>query len=362
MNTSTPIISSDYLTRYIFPILENIQLPVAIIEPKFDTENNISDFSYVFINEFGSRSYSLPKEEILSLTFLELFPLYREKGLFDKLKSVFNNNENLTEEVVTRTNIRFNASKFDNYILINWIDTTVIQNQLSTIKILQNSNEELEQFAYIASHDLQEPIRMVISFTQLLQRRYADKLDDDAREFIAFAVDGAQRMKLLIDNLLIYSRANIAGKIEIVSVESVINDIIEDFKILIGETGTKIIYENLPDIYTDKSMLSRLLTNLISNAVKFKGKEKPVIKITVEKKNSEWVFSVADNGIGIEEKYFEKVFMIFQKLHVKTKYPGTGLGLAISKKIVEKLGGRMWLTSQPDIGSIFYFTIPVKEV
>lgn len=370
MNSSS-INFPNSLTKIIFPVLENMQIPVAVIEPQFNNINEIFDFSYVFINDYGSKSYSLLKENILGKTLLELFPFYTNNGVFDKLKSVYekdvqlnispNSPQRLKADVLP-SSISFCASKFDNYIIMNWLDTSVIRSQLKTIKLLQNSNEELEQFAYIASHDLQEPIRMVISFTQLLQKRYADKLDDDAREFIAFAVDGAKRMKELIDNLLVYSRAYIStGKYEKVAVESIIKNIQEDFKILLNETGTKITYGDLPVIYTDVTMLHRLLTNLISNAIKFRQKKAPEINISAVRNNSEWIFSVNDNGIGIEEKYYEKVFMIFQRLHGKSQYPGTGLGLAICKRIIDRLEGKIWLESQPDKGTTFYFTIPIKE-
>ncbi|MBN1526638.1 MAG: PAS domain S-box protein [Candidatus Omnitrophica bacterium] len=226
---------------------------------------------------------------------------------------------------------------------------------------LKRSNIDLEQFAYISSHDLQEPLRMVTSYMKLLERRYKGKLGDDADQFIDFAVDGATRMQKLINDLLAYSRVGTRGK-EFVPTdcEGVLSQVMVNLQALIKEAGAVITHDHLPTVTADSSQLVQLLQNLVGNAIKFRSKKEPRIHIKAEKNENEWVFAVADNGIGIEEQYFERIFLIFQRLHTKEEYPGTGIGLAICKKIVERHGGRIWVESRFGAGSTFYFTLPAK--
>lgn len=223
---------------------------------------------------------------------------------------------------------------------------------------LASSNEQLEQFAYVASHDLQEPLRMVSSFLQLLQKKYNDQLDETAQKYISFAVDGADRMKTLIMDLLEYSRIS-SDKQEhtLINLNELMFKTLQILKEITDECGATLIVPDLPTVYGNASQLMRLLQNLISNALKYRSDLAPVIEIGVEEKNNVWQFSVKDNGIGIEAKYFEKIFIIFQRLHAKTEYSGTGIGLAICKKIIDLHGGQIWVESAPDKGSIFYFTI-----
>jgi PAS domain S-box-containing protein len=222
---------------------------------------------------------------------------------------------------------------------------------------LARSNQELEQFAYVASHDLQEPLRMVNSYVQLLSNRYKDKLDKDANEFIAFAVDGSNRMRALIQSLLEYSRVNRAKPFERIDTNEVVKEVEHDLKNIITENNAVIKIENLPVIVGDTVLIGQLFQNLIINAIKFRGVDNPEIIISGKKINNEYLFSVKDNGIGIKKEYFEKIFTIFQRLHGADKYPGTGIGLAICKKIVARHGGKIWLESEPGKGSTFYFTI-----
>jgi PAS domain S-box-containing protein len=222
---------------------------------------------------------------------------------------------------------------------------------------LTRSNAELEQFAYVASHDLQEPLRMVTSYVQLLEKRYRDKLDQDANEFIAFAVDGSNRMRTLIQSLLEYSRVNRIKPFEPVNINEVMEVVLHDLREPILKTNATVKVEELPRIVGDHTLIGQLFQNLISNAIKFKGDHPPEIIISGKDNGNDYLFSVSDNGIGIDKEYSKKIFVIFQRLHTKDKYPGTGIGLAICKKIVERHGGEIWMESEPGKGSTFYFTI-----
>lgn len=227
---------------------------------------------------------------------------------------------------------------------------------------LKYSNAELEQFAYVASHDLQEPLRMVSSYMQLLARRYQGKLDPDADEFIGFAVDGAKRMQTLINDLLTFSRVGSRGKPLVhTSGEEALQEAISNLQIAIEESGASITHERLPQVKGDPTQLVQLFQNLLSNAIKFRGLEPPRIQVGVHQTESEWRFCVSDNGIGIDPKFADRIFVIFQRLHDRASYPGTGIGLAICKRIVQRHGGRIWVEAQPGMGATFYFTLPSKE-
>ena len=223
---------------------------------------------------------------------------------------------------------------------------------------LERSNQELQQFAYVASHDLQEPLRMVSSYLQLLERRYKGQLDSDAHEFIAFAVDGAMRMHHLINDLLAYSRIGTRGKpFEITSVEKALDRSLINLKVAIEESGARVTHDPLPTVLADDGQLVQLFQNLIGNAVKFHGEQPPQVHVSARRVDGCWTFAVRDNGIGIERQYAERIFLIFQRLHTRSEYPGTGIGLAVCKKIVERHGGCIWLESEPGRGSTFYFTL-----
>jgi hypothetical protein len=227
-------------------------------------------------------------------------------------------------------------------------------------KELARSNTELEQFAYVASHDLQEPLRMVTSYVQLLARRYKGQIDADADDFIDFAVDGAERMRILINDLLQYSRVTTHGKpFTPTNCTTTLHQALANLEVAIKESGAVITHDELPMVLGDETQLTRLLQNLIGNAIKFRKKEtRPEIHVSAERTTGEWTFSVCDNGIGIAPEYFERIFMIFQRLHSREEYTGTGIGLAVCKRIVERHGGRIWVESEPRKGSTFYFTIP----
>ena len=231
-----------------------------------------------------------------------------------------------------------------------------------TVETLKRSNSELEQFAYVASHDLQEPLRMVTSYMQLLEQRYKGKLDADADEFIAYAVDGANRMRSLINDLLSYSRVGRLGKpFKPTNCESVLEVVLKNLQTSVEDTGALVTHDQLPVVMADEGQLVQLLQNSISNAIKFHRKEPPRIHVSAHVEETEYLFSVRDNGIGIDPQYFNRLFKVFQRLHTKEEYPGTGIGLAICKRIVERHGGRIWLESQLGIGTTIYFTLSNKK-
>jgi signal transduction histidine kinase len=224
---------------------------------------------------------------------------------------------------------------------------------------LKRSNEDLEQFAYVASHDLQEPLRMINNYLQLLRQRYRDKLDANADDFIGFALDGSKRMNQLIHDLLTYSRVGTHGK-EFVPTdcEQALANALANLRVAIDEARAEIIRDPLPIVNGDEVQLTQLFQNLIGNAVKFRGEAAPKIHIGAQRTGAEWEFSVRDNGIGIAPEDFQRIFIVFQRLHSREKYPGTGIGLSVCKKIVERHGGRIWVESKPGHGTTFYFTLP----
>lgn len=228
---------------------------------------------------------------------------------------------------------------------------------------LVTSNSELERFAYVASHDLQEPLRMVSSFLQLLQRRYGEKLDDTARKYIHFSVDGADRMKRLINDLLQYSRVGTASlEIVPVNMNEVLDDVLLLFRNEVNTIDAEIIVQDLPVIYAGRSAMSQLMQNLVGNALKYRSVQRPEVVISAKEEETEWVFTVKDNGIGIDAKFRDKIFIIFQRLHNKDEFNGTGIGLAICKKIIERYQGKIWVESEFGKGSKFIFAIPKRNI
>ena len=226
---------------------------------------------------------------------------------------------------------------------------------------LERSNADLEQFAYVASHDLQEPLRAVTGSVQLLARRYKGKLDPEADEFIEFAVDGARRMKTLIVDLLAYSRITTRGSpFTVVDCESVLETALANLSAAVDEASASVTHDPLPAVWGDSGQLALVFQNLISNAIKFRSLRTPKVHISTQRENGTewWQFAIRDNGIGFDQRYADRIFVIFQRLHTTDEFPGTGMGLALCKRIIDRHGGRIWVNSSPNEGSAFYFTLP----
>ena len=320
-------------------------------------------------------------EDVIGKNFKEIFSLNVKNTylipIFEKLiKSIFEgeNQEGFDFRlerpigVHLWIHVEFSLIEIENQKLIQFIMQDITERKRSeqllqeSIEELARINAELEQFTYIASHDLKEPLRMISSFTQLLEKRYKDRLDEDANDFISYITDGVARMQDLIKNLLDYSKiGKLNRKFEEVDLNDVLKDVIDNLKPIINETHAKIIYDSLPRLFADRYELLQVFQNIISNAIKFRGSDPPLIHISAKPERMHWVFSIRDNGIGIDSKDFERIFIIFQRLHKAEEYEGTGLGLAICKKIVERQGGKIWLESEVGKGSAFYFSIP-REV
>ncbi len=279
----------------------------------------------------------------------------------DRKQRMFETEQQLTEEL-SATNEELQATSEE--LRTSNEELIITRNNLTElVGKLKTSNKELEQFAHVASHDLQEPLRMVASFTQLLERRYKGRLDEDADDYIGFIVEGAQRMKSLIDDLLTFSRLNTEPcNYEPVLIEVALDDVLFNLRSSIEENNAVITYDNLPTIMGDLPQIRQLFQNLISNAIKFHGDEPPKIHISVKEFEKEWLFGVSDNGIGINPNHQEQIFNIFKRLHTRKDYEGTGIGLAICKSILERHGGKIWVVSEENKGSTFYFNMSKSDI
>lgn len=280
-------------------------------------------------------------DKVVGLIF-SLFETTERKRSEEHIKNILDNEKLLTEKLqITNEDL---------------IDT---QKELGlVIKKLEISNKELEQFAYVASHDLQEPLRMVSSFAQLLEKRYKTKLDEDADDYIYYIVEGAKRMKDLIEDLLTFSRLNTQiREFENINMSNVLNNVLSNLHTSIEEMNARITNDPLPVIKGDPTQIMQLLQNLITNALKFHGREPPKIHVSAADLGGHWKFGVSDNGIGIDPSHQKQIFHLFKRLHSNSEYPGTGIGLSICKRIVERHNGKIWIESEPGIGSTFYFTI-----
>ena len=344
--------------------------------PLIITDNLLPDNPIVYANQAFLDLCGYSENEMIGKNCRLLQGVDTEPGAITRLhKAVVSN----TDARVNIKNYRKDGSPFWNDLVISPIKNDVGQTthfmgmqlditdrikQVEELKQarlkLEQSNQELEEFTYAASHDLQEPLRMVSSYLQLLEKRYGKAFDDDAKVFIAYAVEGANRMQSLINDLLTLSRVSTtAKKFKLVSFSEIINRAQFNLKLLLDETHAKIVVSDLPQLPADSVQMVQLLQNLIANAVKYRRPGvKPVIKISAIDSGDHYEFSVADNGIGIEPQYFSRIFNIFQRLHTRDEYPGTGVGLTICNKIIERHHGELWVQSNSPHGSVFKFRLP----
>jgi PAS domain S-box-containing protein len=335
----------------------------------------------VLLNVQAEKQFGYHRDELVGQKVKNIIPEgFAERLIADALRSA---EDALAQQIGTGielTGRRKNGSDFPIEIMLSPLEsaegilvTAAIrdisvrkkseEHLVKTVEELKRSNDELQQFAYVASHDLQEPLRMVASYTQLLAKRYKGRLDSDADEFIAYAVDGSNRMQGLIQDLLAYSRAGTNGKaLRKISSENALKEALTNLRATIEESGAVVTHDSLPALRTDDTQLAQVFQNLVGNAIKYHSAELPRVHVSATKTGGhEWIFSVRDNGLGIDPQYFERIFILFQRLHGRTEFKGTGIGLAICKKMLARLGGRIWVESQPEKGSTFYFALPERD-
>jgi PAS domain S-box-containing protein len=335
----------------------------------------------VLLNLQAEKQFGYSRDELLGQKVKNIIPEgFAERLIADDLRSA---EDALAQQIGTGielTGRRKDGSEFPIEIMLSPLEsadgilvTAAIRDisvrksseerLVKTVGELKRSNDELQQFAYVASHDLQEPLRMVASYTQLLAQRYKGRLDSDADEFIAYAVDGSKRMQGLIKDLLAYSRAGTNGKaLHKISSENALKEALTNLRATIEESSAVVTHDSLPAITMDETQLVQLFQNLVGNAIKYRTPEVPHVHVSAAKNGgNEWIFCVRDNGMGIAPQYFERIFIIFQRLHGREEFMGTGIGLAICKKIVERVGGRIWVESQPENGSTFFFSVPERD-
>ncbi|MDE1460810.1 ATP-binding protein [Spartinivicinus poritis] len=333
-----------------------------------DTSGNIIRINESAIEAFGLNSENIVGyhyREVFSGEFVELEDKQQETLISSQKSATFNADFFLNEKEFHLITVKFPLYDTNDDIYALCSISTDVSMLHNTQEELRRSNKELERLAFIASHDLQEPIRIISNFTGLLGQEYKDILDDNAKVYIDFTLNAAERMRFLINDLLEFSRmGHEEYEPEIIDARGEIVRLIEQFKILDTNQDASITIEgNIPDIYMKLEHFSCVMQNLISNALKFKDKQnRPVINISCQESKTDWLFAVSDNGIGIEKEYFDKIFLLFQRLYNKSEYDGTGIGLALVSRILERYNGKIWVESEYGKGSCFYFTIPKKEM
>lgn len=339
--------------------------PMAVVE--WDSKFIVTRWAGAAEKIFGWTSSETVGRPImdLNLIYQEDMPLVQKTmaNLTDGASTqVVSSNRNITKDGRILYCTWYNSVVMDERGAMLSVLSMVSDNtsQVRADEELKRSNYELQQFAYVASHDLQEPVRMVINYLSLFERRNKDRLDPKSQEFLKYAFDGGVRMRQLINDLLLYSRIDTQGKeMAPVDMEEVVSKTLILLKVPMEESKADIIVHPLPTINADESQMIQVMQNLIANALKFHGPERPVIKVSSTQGGKEWTFAVKDNGIGLNMQYADKIFQMFQRLHTKEEYPGTGVGLAVTKKIIERHGGRIWVESEEGKGATFFFTIPI---
>lgn len=355
----------DVLTRQMNSLIENSPSAISVKDVRG---------RYKLVNSQFAQLAQLDREEIIGKPAEGIFRQPLLQSVIDSDRKVLSTGSPASREVTAivdgaeRTYLNVKFPLFDEREEILglggiWTDITEQKQLQETLRSkntdLERSNQELEQFAYVASHDLQEPLRMVSSYMQLLEARYKDKLDDDAKEFIAFAVDGAARMQRLIQDLLAFSRVGTRGRApEVVSAEAALDEALQNLGMRIQENRAKVEHDDLPSVFVDRNQLTQVFQNLVGNAIKFRAEREPVVTVRAHPHGDFYEFRVQDNGIGFDQKHADRIFVIFQRLNSRELYEGTGIGLAICKKIIERHGGRIWVESTIGEGTTFYFTLP----
>ncbi|MDP4193080.1 MAG: ATP-binding protein [Bacteroidota bacterium] len=338
---------------------------LSICYPVTNFANEIIDFSFLYVNQMFSSTVKVKKDDLQGRNLSEFVPGFEKSDLFNSCcKAFFEGKPQLFRSVKLKellknnswegyTNISISACR--NGITLCFQD---VSDHYLTLEQLERSNKELEQFAYSVSHDLQEPLRMISNFAKKISKQYEGKIDEKADQYIGFMIDAAKRMQHLINDLLQYARVTTSAQPLVqTDLNGIIDRVMSDLSLSIEEEKAQINYGKLPEINADPTQIQQLFQNLISNAIKFRREIDPAITIEAKKENSEWLFAVHDNGIGISPEYYDRIFIVFQRLHEREKYSGTGIGLAICKKIVERHGGRIWVESEKGRGSSFFFSI-----
>jgi PAS domain S-box-containing protein len=351
-----------YFFKY---LVEHSHDPFYIVSPA-------EGFRYIYVNDAASRHFGRPREELMASRVSDwdpLFPLARLTSLEQEIKekgSLFiETRHRLADGREIPVEVSANYFAYGGQpLLAGWFrdisERRQVEEKLAkTFGELERSNRDLEQFAFTVSHDLQEPLRTITGFLNLIKRRYRGSLDEEADKFINYAVDGAARLERMIVDLLEYSRVQRQDlAYQPVDIAEIWQAAVENLHQLIGDTGTHLTHDPLPVVNGDRGMLIRLFQNLLVNAIKFRGERRPDIHISVAARPGWWLLGVRDNGIGIPPEQLERIFQVFTRLHSRREYPGTGIGLAICRKIVERHGGRIWVESTPGQGSTFFFTLP----
>ncbi|MHB1295023.1 MAG: sensor histidine kinase [Anaerolineae bacterium] len=346
--------------------VDNMLDSFTILTALHDTQGEIVDFQVQYANPAAHAGNRLAFEEQTERRLSEVVPAYRSSGLFARYCEVVESREPMVDEEFTfdehngKENpagvFAIRATALGDGLATSWRDVTEAKRMEQDIR---RSNRELEQFAYAASHDLQEPLRASAGFLQLLERRYSDQLDADARRLIARSVAASQRLRDLVEGLLSLSLVTTrGGAFKPVDMEQTLEAAVDSLSATIEESGAVITHDQLPTIQADPVQMEQVLRNLVGNAIKFRGAEAPRVHVRAEEQESGWIFSVRDNGIGIDPRFADRIFVVFQRLHTRDEYPGHGLGLAISQRIVERHGGRIWVESEEGNGATFRFSIP----
>ncbi len=352
-----------------FASIYNRSLIEASLDPlvTIGAEGNITD-----VNKATEKVTGYSRDELIGTDFLDYFTepkkaregyqkVFNEGSVRDYALEIKHKNGHITPVLYNASVYRDDSNNVIG-VFASARDITELKEAEKILKLkldeLTRSNAELEQFAYVSSHDLQEPLRMIASYLQLLERKYKGNLDSKADKYIRFSVDGATRMQKLIDDLLEFSRVTThAQEFKPTDLEFIFAQVQSNLEVSIKENNALISHDPLPTIMADKTQITQVFQNLISNALKFRSESQPEIKISVEKRKNDWLFGVMDNGIGIDPKHSDRIFDVFKRLHKKKDYPGTGIGLSICKKIIERHGGQIWVESELGKGSIFYFTL-----